>query len=677
MRRGELRQHSFALAWLCLVAALTFALGACSKERLIRQPGETDLLVSSVVIQGPGGGELENPHAELFMLLGLRPGSLLILPRYYNDFRLAEDRRRLVSWWQSFGYFDVEVEPPKTEMSADGKSIAVTWTVREGVPYRMASVDIRHAPEGERAELQKRIPFEVGDRVDLEKYRYSRHEMAWYLQRLGFGHANVYTRAYVDRAAKKVHWMYFVDTGPKTTVGKISVEGSNEIPEHLILWRGGVKPGDPYSLDLKESIEQDLLDSGAFASVVVKPTNASIERVLPGERPDPGGAITDAQIDAEGNLVPRELPGQIDFRLGVVEAPSRQLRMRAGAEADPSRGDVYGGSTLWLRNLFAPFHHLVLEGRIGYGVLWSGDQDESSGAYGEALVRTVHVGLLGRLVDGRLSGRYRDVLFPGFRMREVTAGPGVRAKLAQNVFLDVDALFRWEKDVGFGPFSPAVRDDYALPDDDTSTGGELDASLIWDARNDRVEPTRGHFLGLRGAAAPDEGLGTHRYYLVAPEARGFLPLSESASIGLRSSWAFVLGESAEGVPIGPRLFGGGAFGMRGFARDRLSPSARCSADCDEELVGGLSLMESQLELRFLPFRKTFGAVAFVDAGAAGREQNPFDDGISMAVGLGPRLRLWYVPISLDISYRFLRESELESAKPFDPYLVFLRIGEAF
>lgn len=676
MRPREDRTTRLVLAGLCL-AVLSLALSGCHKERLIRQPGETDILVSSVVIQGPDGRELHNPHGELFMLLGLRPGSLLILPRPYNDFRLAEDRRRLISWWQSYGYFDVEVDEPKTSFSADGKAVDVTWTVREGVPYRMASVDIRHAPEAERAALWKKIPFEVGDRVDLEKYRHSRHDMAFYLQRLGWGHANVYTRAYVDRAAKRVHWMYFVDVGPKTTIGRVSVEGSHRIPEDLILWRGGVKPGDPYSLDLKESIEQDLLDTGAFASVVVKPTNLAVERVLPGERPDSGGAITDAQIDSDGNLVPRELPGAVDFRLGVVEAPSRQLRMRAGAEADPSRGDLYAGSTLWLRNLFGPFHHLVLEGRVGYGVLWSGDEDESSGAYGEALVRTVHAGLLGRLVDGRLSGRYRDVLYPGFRMREVTAGPGVHAKLAQSVFLDVDALFRFEKDVGFGPFSPEVRDDHALPDDDTSKGGELDASLIWDARNDRVEPTRGHLFGLRGAAAPNEGLGTHRYYLVAPEARGFLPLSESASIGLRSSWAFVLGESDEGVPIGPRLFGGGAFGMRGFGRDRLSPEAPCSEDCDEELVGGLSLMESQLEVRVLPFRKTFGVVGFVDAGAAGRARNPFDDGISMAVGFGPRLRLWYVPISLDFAYRFLRESELESAKPFDPYLVFLRIGEAF
>src|SRR5262249_30536160 len=141
---------------------------------------------------------------------------------------------------------------------------------------------------------------------------------------------------------------------------------------------------------------------------------------------------------------------------------------------------------------------------------------------------------------------------------------------------DLDVLFRFEKDVGFGPFTQATRDEFSLSDDDTSKGAELDGALVWDARNDRVEPTRGHLLALRAAWGPGDGLGTHRYAQIAPEGRGFIPFGESASLALRSSWAFVVGESADGVPIGPRLFGGGAFGFRGFGRDHLSPTAPCA-----------------------------------------------------------------------------------------------------
>lgn len=665
---------------LCLILALLVT-AACTQVRPERVPGETNIVVSSVTIQGPNGAKLDVDDDELFMMLGLRHGNVILRNRYFNAFRLAEDRRRLVSWWQTHGRFDVVVDEPRLKFSPDQKSVAVTWTVHEGVPYRIASIAIKDAPPEYLAELKKKIPFEVGDEdIDLEAFRRVRHQMADWLQRQGYGHAMVLSRTYVDRKNKLVHWVYFVDTGPKTRIGKITVEGAHKIPKRLILWRAGVKPGDPYSLERAERIEEDLLDTGAFASVVVKPTNADIERVIPGVRPDTGGKLKPGQVDANGNLVPRKLPRDINFRLVVVEAPQTSVRVRAGAEADPTRGDIYGGTRIWLRNFFGPYQHLVFEGRLGYGLLWSGNQNESSGAYGEALIRSIHAGLLGRLVDARLSARFRDVLYPGSRMRELSAGPGLRAKLARYVFFDLDALFRYEKDVGLGPFTQATRDAFALPDTDTAHGVELDASLIWDGRNDRVEPTSGHFLALRTALAPDGALGTNRYAFIGPDARVFLPLGQSTSLALRTSWGFVLGEGPEGVPLGPRLFGGGAFGMRGFGRDRLSPSAPCAPPqtaCTTELVGGLSLMESQAEVRFLPFRKQFGLVGFLDAGAAGARHDPFSDGISLAAGFGPRIRLWYLPISVDFSYRFLRQNQLQSAKPFGPYLVFLRIGEAY
>lgn len=668
-----------AVGWS--LSLLVFALlVACHHERPERLPGETDITVSKVTLASASSDPLALHYSELFMLLGLRPGSLLITHRYYNDFRLAEDRRRVASFWQSYGYFDVEVNEPLLDWAKDEKSVAVTWKVKEGVPYTIASVDLKHAPPEYEAKLRSLIPFHVGSRIDLEKFRMGRHEMAWHLQRQGFGHAGVFSRAYVDRDKKVVHWVYFVDQGPKTRIGKVTVEGNHKIPVEKILSRADVRPDDPYSLELKESIERDLLDTGSFASVVVKPTNAQIERVLPGERPDPGGVLTDDQVDAQGNIVPRKLEDHIDFRLVVVEAPSRQLRLRAGAEADPTRGDVYGGGSLYLRNLFGAYQHLVLEGRVGYGVLWSGDDDESSGAYGEALVRTVHGGLFGRMVDGRLSGRFRDRLYPGFRTRELAAGPGVHTRFGKDVFFELDALYRFEKDVGYGPFTAATRDARDLPEKDTSKGGELELSLIWDARNDRVEPTSGHFFGLTSAWSPGGSVSENRSLLLAPDVRLFLPVSENASLALRSSWGFVLGATSDGIPPGMRLFGGGAFGMRGYGRDRLSPRAPCDPaanGCDDELTGALGLMESQAELRFLPFRKTFGFAGFVDAGAAGAQENPFDDGVSVAAGVGPRLRLWYIPIALDFSYRILRENQLENGKPFDPYFVFVRIGESF
>jgi hypothetical protein len=75
----------------------------------------------------------------------------------------------------------------------------------------------------------------------------------------------------------------------------------------------------------------------------------------------------------------------------------------------------------------------------------------------------------------------------------------------------------------------------------------------------------------------------------------------------------------------------------------------------------------------LPPLKQAGFTIFVDAGGAGRRANPFEEGLAIAAGLGPRLRLWYVPLSVDISYRFVEAGRLTERG----LLVFARIGEAF
>jgi translocation and assembly module TamA len=132
---------------------------------------------------------------------------------------------------------------------------------------------------------------------------------------------------------------------------------------------------------------------------------------------------------------------------------------------------------------------------------------------------------------------------------------------------------------------------------------------------------------------------------------------------------------SSGLPLGPRLFGGGSHGMRGFGRDQLSPEVCDPMTGDCAVVGGRSLVESSVELRLLPFRKLYGAALFVDAGAAGAGVNAFENGISIATGVGARIRTWYLPVGFDVSYRVVDENEVGGA--LDRLLVFFRIGEAF
>ena len=568
-------------------------------------------------------------------------------------------------------------------------SVALTWTISENERYRVGEVQVKQAPDEYREALAGMIDFASGDtEVDVERYRLLRRDMADHLRREGFGHARVYSRGFVDHDRKLIHFFYYVDEGPKTKVKSLVVEGNVKVPAETIIERSGLEEGQPFSWNDRFDGEFYLLDSGAFASTFIR-ADVDTKFYVPGDADD-GGEIKDEQIDENGDLIPRDLPEAVDVKIHVVEAPSQQLRVRAGVELDPTRIDTALGSRLWLRNLFGPLHHLVLEGRIGYGYLYRGDTADPTGLYGEALIRYLKPMFLTQKLDFRLTARFRDDLYPGFHLREVTAGPGFRVALlpgraesfySTGLFFDTDLLFRWGQQAGFPNFDAATRDAFELADEDTYLGGELQASLIFDQRDNPVEALSGYLLALRSTFSPGGIDRWNRYLTVAPEGRGFLPLTSSFSLGLRAQGSWVFLQDDQGVPLGPRLFGGGAFGFRGFGRHRLSPEVvQCfdpaGAACHRTPVGGLSLAEATLEARFLPPLKPYGAVVFGDLGGADVSANPFSNGVSLAAGLGLRLRFWYLPAAFDFSYRILADNELQ--KPADdPFGVFFRIGEAF
>jgi outer membrane protein assembly factor BamA len=670
-------------AALLLIAALAIA----CQTRPPKVPGETDVLVAEVVIapfdaDAKAGKKLALDHGALFERLGQRPSSLINTPRTWSTFREAEDRRRIAAFWQQRGYFDVEVSEAATTFDAQGRA-HLRYQVRENERYRVGSVELVSAGEHE-AKLRRLVGFDAGTQeIDLEAMRRVRIDMQERLRDECFGHANVYSRFWIDRTAKRVHVRYFVDAGPRTVIASVEVDaGAVKVPREKVLRRAGLKVGEPYCEGLRERVIRDLLDTGAYAAAFVR-VDTDTKFIPPGTAPDSGGELRDEQIDANGNLVPRALPAGVNVILHVVEAPSRTFRLRAGFEIDPGRADTLLGAGLTLRNALGALHHLKLDGRVGYGWLFGDgtlDTARRAGVYGDAQIRTVHPGALGRIGDLRTSLRYQGSLFPSAFLHRATAGIGARATLLNGLFLDVELLAYLEKTVGFGPFGDEERAWLALPSHDLAVGPELDVELTWDGRNDPIEPMRGSYASLLVRVDPlSVGAPADQPFVnLAPDVRVFIPLAKPLSIGLRAAGQWSLLAAGDGIPLGARVFGGGSYGFRGRGLQRFSPTiVRCAGeDCANVAVGGRSVFESSLELRLLPPLKPAGGVVFADFGGASGNLNPFALGPSFAAGLGLRLRLWYLPAAVDVAYRVLGEGRVQGIKDA-PFTVFFRLGEAF
>ncbi|MFO0552869.1 MAG: BamA/TamA family outer membrane protein [Polyangiaceae bacterium] len=684
------------LSWWCLIGCLWFAALGC-KQRLPKVPGETDLEVAAVeILPMKEGTELALEHDALVERLGLREDSLLITGRRYNPYREAEDRRRIIAFWQQRGYFDVEVSQPETTFDKEKEGAAtVKWRVKENDRYKVGDVVLKQADGPIRDLLLPFVTVKTGDtEVDLELIRKARIDMQEFLRKRGYGHANVYSRFYVDREKKIIHVYYFPDAGPETVIASVSVDGAVRIPAADVLARAGLTIGARYTEDLRDRVARDLLDTGAYASAFVR-VDTDTKFIVPGTQPDSGGELRDEQVDAEGNLIPRDLPPGVNLVIHVVEAPSINVKLKAGFEIDPARADTYLDTTLWFRNLFGPLDHLVIEGRVGYGLVFEDASFEHPGLYGEGLIRTVHAGALGRTVDLRTTIRYQGDLYPTAFLHRTTTGPGLRTTFLRNLFFDVDLLGFFESTERFGPFTAEEQSTYGLPRDagtlvagepapeaemTQAAGIELDSSLVFDNRDDPVEPMSGAFVAVRSRINPFdlEAPLDHPFVNLGADVRGFIKLTPALAIGLRASGDWSLLNEGAGPPLSARLFGGGAYGFRGLGTQRLSPEIlRCYEDyCKGIPVGGRSLVEGSVELRFLPPLKQFGAVVFADLGGASFDANPFATGPSFAAGLGGRLRIWYLPIALDFAWRVLENGEIQDLEDV-PFHVFFRIGESF
>ena len=667
-----------------LIGALLLASGACSPFVKPELPGETPYSVAEVIFPE----DLALSPKLLMPTLSVRANAFLIAGQPYNPWRQAEDRRRIAAYWKNFGYFDVVVDKADVTFDDKEKAATVKWSLTEGPQYKIRSVAVKGAPPELEVALRDKITFGPGDPVDLQSWRIQRHVLADVLRGAGHMRAEVYSRAFVDRDAKAVDWVFFVDSGPTTRIGSLEVVGNGAISKDAILDRAGYEVGDLLDLDTVRKRELDLMDTGAFAIARIYTavgtefeTGANpYESWIP---PDTGGNLKFDQVSPEGALVPRTLSPDVDVRVEVVEAPSSQGELEVGVNMDPERIDPYFGTRVTFRNALGELNHLAVQGRVGYGLRWRGDIDEPLGLYGSARLEWLRPGTFGRTGDMRLALSFDEELFPGFHWRTAAAGLGVRTLIDTGLFLDIEPRFRWDQGVGLGTLDPAVLADFDVATPDTTIAGEGRVSLVWDTRNDGVEALSGHLVALRAAVAPFGDLTWLRGEI---DLRYFVPFNADMGLAFRAGAGWAKGLSGDGSPIGARMFGGGGWGNRGFGARRLSLYAeRCKGEVPADAacatqaipVGATSLFEGSVEFRWLPYRKQFGAVVFADVGGVGRAANPFEDAVELAFGLGLRLRIWHIPIAFDVAYRVTDDPMFEKIDALDQALVFLRIGEAF
>jgi translocation and assembly module TamA len=402
-------------------------------------------------------------------------------------------------------------------------------------------------------------------------------------------------------------------------MGPVHFSGTDKVDTTYLQRRVPYKEGDPYDPGKVNALRDKLTSLGTFSVVRVKPATA---------------------LDANGQL-------PIDVEL--QDRPLRTIGFGLGYET------ILGFSVngYWQhRNLFGEAESLRLSAevnRIGYGAI-PGDL----GYAFKADFKKPDWWLSGQ--DGLASAVASRDVFPAYTRRGVFLNLGIDRTIDPH----------WRVKVGLsGEVEEITR--YGLANDYTLIGLPMQATL--NQADSEVDATQGYRLMLNVTPYADLRNNSGLFAITRLTGTGYLNISGDGRSVLagRASFGTIPGGVTSNIPFDKLFYAGGGGSVRGFAYQYAGPR-----DAFGNPLGGASVVESSIEFR-QRIGKSFGVVAFVDAGAAYLDNWPNFSQFAPRVGTGVGVRYYtsFGPARLDFGI------PLNPQQNDPPFGIYVSIGQAF
>lgn len=435
------------------------------------------------------------------------------------------------------------------------------------------------------------------------------------------GYPAVEVEAKVEPAEPEGVRVHFeVRPGPRVEIGDVVVAGLEDTRESVVRRSLGLAEGEPLSARALLDAQRRLAGLGLFGRVAVRELD-----------PDAGR--------------------QRAVLVEVEEARRTVLAYGLGySELEGARGSVE-----WTRrNLFGLDRTLTLFGRYG-----------TRGNRAFASFR-----------EPWLLGRSQELFLTGFREEENRESFsfirfGGMVQTARSLAERTSLILRWSHQ-NTELFRVEVPLDEIERQYQSSITFGPSVTLIFDSRDDPLEPRRGRFVSA-DLQLSLPGLGGTRFvkgYVQAAAFQGLGPralLALGTRLGLSGTYG---GEAAARLPLPDRFFAGGDYSVRGFKTDYVGPLELGSSG---ELVptGGNALLLGNVELRF-NLARGLTVATFLDTGNV----YPLAADLSLSdlrvsAGLGLRYRSPVGPLRLDWGYK------LDRRPGEGPSRLHVTIGHAF
>jgi outer membrane protein insertion porin family len=534
----------------------------------------------------------------------------------YDQDRLAYDEELLRQHYLENGFLDFKVVSRVAELSPDKKGFFITFKVEEGKQYTLGAVTIASTLKNVNgADLQEFVTVKPEDVFNMKRVQNIVDSLTEQLGNRGYAFVDVRPDIQRRDGAQAADGNLLVDLifrikeAPKVYVERINITGNVRTEDHVIRREFKLVEGDAFNTARLQESERNLKNLGFFEKSDVKVNQGS----------SPDKTIIDVNVLEQST-------GELSFGAGFSSAES-----------------LLGDVRLRERNFLGRGQDVKISATL------SGRRREFDVGYTEPyfLGRKVSAGLdlFNATTDYQQSSSYDEQRTGG----AVTFGFPISEYLTESVSYGL-------KTVKISNVSNTASS-YIREQKGTATTSSVGQELLYDRRDNRIEPSRGYYVRLSNDFA---GVGGDVNYLRTRLGTGYyIPLAEEDWVlSMRAETGYIFG-IGEDVRINDRFFVGGN-SLRGFKIGGIGPRDLNTRDA----LGGNRFTTASTEVRFplgLPSELGLSGRTFADAGTLSSLDktgagiaDEADFRASLGVGLS-----WsspFGPVKLDFGQAVLKKS---------------------
>jgi len=544
-------------------------------------------------------------------------------------------RQRMITALRSRGYYDARVtatignQPVEDAAALDAidrtpetDKTHFVFDVATGPVYRVSDLAIQGPPEivGYPDLDRSKLALSPGQPADASIILATEDQILGQVKDHGYALAGVARReVLIDHATREAHVTFVVAPGPVARMGPVRFSGTDKVDTTYLQRRVPFEEGDPYTPAKVNALRDRLTALGVFNLVRVKPATA---------------------LDEKG-----ELPIDVE----VADRPARTIGF--GASYETIRGAAVNG--FWThRNLFGQAESLKLSAEVNN--IGEGNVTQDMG--------------YGFKIDFRKPDwwlKQQDAMANAAAVNEIY---DAYTKKAVSLTLGLDRIFdpHWRAKIGLsGEVSQITR--YGITGYYKLLGVPM--QVILNEANSDVEPTKGYRLTLNVTPYYDFNNPSEPFVIGRLTGTTYLDVSGDGRSVLagRASFGSIPGGTADNIPFDKLFYAGGGGSVRGFAYQSAGPR-----DAFNNPLGGASVVEGSVEFR-QRIGKSFGAVAFIDAGSAYTDTLPNFSQFAPRIGTGAGVRYYtdFGPARLDVGV------PLNKRDGDAPFGIYVSIGQAF